>query len=112
MKTIRTLAAALLAAFIAAPAAAQPKPGIEKLYVLYCGDIALVDASSFTPGASGPGHLSVTCYLIKHGSNWVLFDTGLGDQIVNMPEGQKSNAGVWTVKKTLTSQLEIGRAHV
>lgn len=91
-------------------ALAQPaKPGIERMYVLYCGDIALDDASSFTPGASGPGHLTVTCYLIKHARGWVLFDTGVGDHIVNMPDGQKSRAGVWTVKKTLESQLaELG----
>jgi glyoxylase-like metal-dependent hydrolase (beta-lactamase superfamily II) len=94
---------------LAQSALAQGKPGIERMYVLYCGDIALNDASSFTPGASGPGHLSVTCYLIKHARGWVLFDTGVGDHIVSMPNGQKSQAGVWTVKKTLESQLaEIG----
>ena len=63
------------------------------MYVLYCGDIALNDASSFTPGASGPGALSVTCYLIKHSQGWLLWDTGLPDAIVSMPAGQKSNAG-------------------
>jgi N-acyl homoserine lactone hydrolase len=89
--------------------AQQGKPGIERLYVLYCGDIALNDASSFTPGASGPGTLSVTCYLIKHAQGWLLWDTGLPDAIVAMPDGQKSNAGVWTSKKTLASQLtELG----
>lgn len=89
--------------------AQQAKPGIERMYVLYCGDIALNDASSFTPGASGPGHLSVTCYLIKHARGWVLYDTGVGDHIISMPNGQKSQAGVWTVKKTLESQLaELG----
>src|SRR5687767_6535324 len=94
---------------LARPALAQGKPGIERMYVLYCGDIHLNDASSFTPGASGPGHLSVTCYLIKHARGWVLFDTGVGDHIVNMPNGQKSGAGYWTVKKTVESQLaEIG----
>jgi glyoxylase-like metal-dependent hydrolase (beta-lactamase superfamily II) len=95
---------------LAPPALAQTaKPGIERMYVLYCGDIALNDASSFTPGASGPGHLTVTCYLIKHARGWVLFDTGVGDAIVDMPNGQKSRAGVWTVKKTLVSQLaELG----
>jgi glyoxylase-like metal-dependent hydrolase (beta-lactamase superfamily II) len=95
---------------LAPSAVAQPgKPGIERMYVLYCGDIALNDASSFTPGASGPGALTVTCYLIKHARGWVLFDTGLGDAIINMPNGQKSNAGVWTLKKTLASQLnELG----
>jgi glyoxylase-like metal-dependent hydrolase (beta-lactamase superfamily II) len=95
---------------LALPAFAEPaKPGIERMYVLYCGDIALNDASSFTPGASGPGHLTVTCYLIKHARGWVLYDTGLGDHIIGMPNGQKSRAGVWTLKKTLASQLaELG----
>jgi N-acyl homoserine lactone hydrolase len=79
--------------------------GVERLYVLYCGDIALNDASSFTPGASGPGALSDTCYLIKHGQDWLLWDTGLPDSLVGRPDGMKSNAGVWTSKKTLASQL-------
>ena len=105
---LATICIGLIAALGLPPALAQ-QPGVEGMYVLYCGDIALNDASSFTPGASGPGALSVTCYLIKHGQDWLLFDTGLGDAIINMPEGQKSNAGVWTVKKTLTSQLaELG----
>src|SRR5436190_19448197 len=109
MKRLCALLAMLMLAAVQSASAQQSKPGIERLYVLYCGDIALNDASSFTPGASGPGALSVTCYLIRHGQDWLLFDTGLGDAIINMPEGQKSNAGVWTVKKTLTSQLaELG----
>ena len=104
-----TVVAGLTAAFAPPALAQQGKPGVERMYVLYCGDIALNDASSFTPGATGPGTLSVTCYLIRHGQDWLLFDTGLGDAIINMPGGQKSNAGVWTVRKTLASQLaEIG----
>jgi N-acyl homoserine lactone hydrolase len=107
---VMTVCATLTAlAPLTRPALAQGKPGIERMYVLYCGDIHLNDASSFTPGASGPGHLSVTCYLVKHARGWVLFDTGVGDHIVSMPNGQKSGAGFWTVKKTLESQLaELG----
>jgi N-acyl homoserine lactone hydrolase len=91
-------------------ALAQPaKSGIERMYVLYCGDIALNDASSFTPGASGPGALTVSCYLIKHRQGWLLWDTGIPDAIASMPNGQKSNAGNWTSRKTLASQLaELG----
>jgi len=107
------LSLAAIAAWVAAlqPGCAQPASpprgtsGIERLYVLYCGDIALNDASSFTPGASGPGALSDTCYLIKHAQGWVLWDTGLPDSLVAMPDGMKSNAGTWTSKKTLASQL-------
>ncbi len=89
--------------------AQAPGPGLERLYVLYCGDIALNDMGRFSPGYSGPGELSVTCYLIKHAQGWLMWDTGLPDAVAAMPDGQKSNAGVWYHKKTLASQLaEIG----
>lgn len=91
------------------PAAAPAGSGIERMYVLYCGDIALDNAGEFTPGASGPGALSVSCYLIKHRQGWLLFDTGLPDAIAAMPNGLKSVVGNWTVRKTLVSQLaELG----
>jgi N-acyl homoserine lactone hydrolase len=110
------LAVVILAGFAAAAGshasaqqAASPTSGIERMYVLYCGDIALNDASSFTPGASGPGALSVSCYLIKHRQGWLIWDTGIPDTIASMPNGQKSNAGNWTSRRTLMSQLaEIG----
>ncbi len=108
LATLAALSPGLPAA--AQPAAPQPaRSGIERLYVLYCGDIALDNAASFTPGATGPGALSVSCYLIKHRRGWLLWDTGLPDAIVSMPNGQKSGAGVWTSRKTLASQLaELG----
>ncbi len=107
---------AAMAATFAQPAAAQPSAapsvpgaGIERMYVLYCGDIALNDAWSFTPGASGPGALTVSCYLIKHRQGWLLWDTGIPDAIAAMPNGQKSGAGNWTSRKTLASQFaELG----
>jgi N-acyl homoserine lactone hydrolase len=115
MTRISIAAAALLALVAVSPrvSAQQPaaagKSGIERMYVLYCGDIALDDASSFTPGATGPGALSVTCYLIKHRQGWLLFDTGIPDNIASMPNGFKSQVGMWTSKRTLVSQLaELG----
>jgi N-acyl homoserine lactone hydrolase len=111
MKRLALVVASILACCAALQAAvAQPgKPGIERMYVLDCGEIALNDMGRFSPGFSGPGLLSTTCYLIKHGQNWLIWDTGLGDAIAGMPNGQPSNAGVWRVKKTLASQLaEIG----
>jgi glyoxylase-like metal-dependent hydrolase (beta-lactamase superfamily II) len=111
MKAIASLAAAILAvAASIEPALPQAaKPGLERMYVFYCGDIALNDMGRFSPGYSGPGALSSTCYLFKHAQGWLLWDTGLPDAIASMPEGRKSNAGVWHVKKTLAAQLaEIG----
>lgn len=89
---------------------AQNKPGIERMYVLYCGDIGLPDQGRFSPGLTGPGNLSVTCYLIKHSGGWLLYDTGLGDELVALePGGLKRPASVWHNKKTLASQLaQIG----
>src|SRR5262245_20861058 len=110
-KAMAALGGVLFALMVSiAPALAQAaKPGVERMYVLYCGDIALTDMGRFSPGYSGPGALASTCYLFKHTQGWLLWDTGLGDAIASMPEGQKSNAGVWHVKKTLASQLdEIG----
>src|SRR5262245_26280331 len=108
MKPLSTLVAAILT-LLAMMLQASAQGGIERLYVLYCGDITLNDMGRFSPGYSGPGALSVTCYLIKHRQGWLLFDSGLGDAIAGKPEGQRSNAGVWHVKKTLASQLdEIG----
>lgn len=112
-KTSIVIAAVLaLVAACAGPRAFAQQPaksGIERMYVLYCGDIALENAAEFTPGATGPGALSVTCYLIKHRDGWLLFDTGLGDQIAAMPAGFKSQVGLWTVKRTLASELaELG----
>jgi len=111
MTPISTALVALLGLLLGADrAGAQaPKSGLERMYVLYCGDIALNDMGRFSPGYSGPGALSSTCYLLKHAQGWLLWDTGLGDAVASMPEGQKSNAGVWYMKRTLASQLdEIG----
>jgi len=111
MKKLVTVLASILAWFaVAQPLFAQQgKPGVERLYVLYCGEIALNDMGRFSPGYSGPGMLTDTCYLIKHAQGWLLWDTGLGDAVAAMPNGQPSNAGVWHNKKTLASQLaEIG----
>src|SRR5215831_9932855 len=85
MKAIDCLAGALIAltASIAPGLAQAPKSGIERMYVLYCGDIALTDMGRFSPGYSGPGALSSTCYLFKHAQGWLLWDTGLGDAIAS-----------------------------
>src|SRR5258708_229698 len=107
---VAMLAFAVAISVSSQPASAQQpsapgKFGIERMYVLYCGDIALNDASSFTPGASGSGALTVSCYLIKHRDGWLLWDTGIPDAIASMPNGQKSGAGNWTTPNTLVSQI-------
>jgi N-acyl homoserine lactone hydrolase len=102
------------------PAWAQSKtPGIDRLYVLDCGMGRAPDESTrWTPGFNvGKAiDISVSCYLIRHGQDYFLWDTGISDQVASMPNGwlPTNNAAkdiLWMRAKTLASQLkQIGVA--
>ena len=51
---------------------------VERLYVMDCGHNAATDQSRWSPGVNvgKPIELSDNCYLIKHGTEWLLWDTG------------------------------------
>ena len=110
------LAAAALGAIalLIAPsgsASAQAAPRLQ-LYTLDCGRLELEDMGMFSDTgehAGEPGVMAVPCYLIRHGENWLLWDTGLGDGLAALPEGKTQFGGRWTVRRTLVSQLaELG----
>jgi glyoxylase-like metal-dependent hydrolase (beta-lactamase superfamily II) len=99
------LAAALMAA---AGAAAQPGTA-ERLYVMDCGHNAASDQSRWSPGVNvgKPIALSDNCYLIRHGTGWLLWDTGYPDAVAEKPV--TTPAGTATRARTLAAQLaEIG----
>lgn len=49
------------------------------------------------------------CYLIHHGKDWMLWDTGLGDKIAAKPNGVMIYGARFSVRRTLVSQLaELG----
>ena len=115
MKRILSIAAAFSVAALGAlgsePALAQAKPGVEKLYILNCGEGTAGDISRWSPGVNEGKSMPFVdnCYLIKHAQGWMLWDTGLTDAIAAMPEGQKPadpRATHWFRPKTLASQLE------
>ncbi len=55
------------------------------------------------------GNLAVPCYLIHHGKDWLIWDTGLGDKIASEPNGETKFGLLFTVHRTLASQLaQIG----
>lgn len=55
------------------------------------------------------GYMVVPCYLIKHGNDWLLWDTGNGDEIAAHPAGIYKIGIRFIVQKTLVSQLaELG----
>ncbi len=107
-----TIAAAFCLAplLFSQPSYAQAKPGIERLYILNCGEGVAGDISRWSPGVNVGKSMDFvdSCYLIKHAQGWLLWDTGVTDAISAMPDGQKpSDPGAthWKRPKTLVSQL-------
>lgn len=55
------------------------------------------------------GVMAAPVFLIHHGNDWMLWDTGLGDRIADEQNGEEKFGGRFTVKKTIKSQLaELG----
>ena len=87
------------------------KPGVERLYVLNCGEGTAGDISRWSPGVNVGKSMEFvdSCYLIKHSQGWLLWDTGVADAIAAIPEGQRPSdprATHWRLPKTLAAQIE------
>ena len=65
------------------------KPGVEKLYILNCGEGVAGDISRWSPGVNEGKSMDFVdnCYLIKHAQGWFLWDTGVMDSVAAMPNG-------------------------
>jgi N-acyl homoserine lactone hydrolase len=101
--------AALLTALCAGPTSAAAAD-VDKLYILDCGEGHAADQSRWSPGVNVgvPMDISDNCYLIHHGQDWFLWDTGITDAVAAMPDGLKGQGGGpdWKRSKTLAGQLE------
>jgi N-acyl homoserine lactone hydrolase len=90
------------------------KPGLERLYILNCGEGRAGDISRWSPGVNVGQSMDFVdnCYLIRHAQGWFLWDTGVADAIAAMPDGQAPSdprATHWRRPKTLAAQLgELG----
>jgi glyoxylase-like metal-dependent hydrolase (beta-lactamase superfamily II) len=102
---------------VASAGSALPDPvhaGIaDRLYRLDCGHSLANDESVWTPGENVGRDIafSSTCWLIKHGSEWLLWDTGVPESTLNDPRGWSTlpKLIVYHLDKSLTDQLaEIG----
>ena len=85
---------------------------VERIYALDGGIAEVADASIYSPGIDIGKPLSLSCnaYLIRHAGQWILWDTGTGDELVHVPGGRIIAHGIrGVVTRTLKSQLdEIG----
>jgi N-acyl homoserine lactone hydrolase len=92
----------------------RPSPAtIDRLYRLDCGHSKANDESVWTPGENVGKTIefSSTCYLIRHGSDILLWDTGVPDDTANDPAGWSTlpKLIVYHLDRTITSQLaELG----
>jgi N-acyl homoserine lactone hydrolase len=98
------LAADLLLA--AGGSASAQTSGVERLYVLDCGEAHAPDQSRWSPGVNvgKPIDISDNCYLIHHKQGWMLWDTGIPDAVAEMREPAPGPIP-WRRGKTLAFQL-------
>lgn len=107
-----SVALAFLAALFACSTTAPAGSGVQRLYVLYCGEAHIPDISPWSPGVDvgQPAVFSDNCYLIHHGKDWMLWDSGYTDSLAEKPDGIAGPRGMRAFRtKTLVSQMaEIG----
>jgi len=108
-----TLAVPLLAAALAVHSshAQSARPGVEKLYILNCGEGVAGDISRWSPGLNEGKSMNFvdSCYLIRHAQGWFLWDTGVADAVAAMPDGlapADPKAVLWRRPKTLAGELD------
>ena len=111
-RTIGFVAALLSAVWLMDAGHAQSgKPGVEKLYILNCGEGTSSDVSRWSPGVDEGKSIDFVdnCYLIKHAQGWMLWDTGIPDAVAAMPNGlvpADPKGLFWHRPKTLAAQLD------
>jgi N-acyl homoserine lactone hydrolase len=105
MLLLPLLLAACLAACSHAP---SQEAGVQRLYVLYCGEAHIRDVSPWSPGfnVGKPAVFSDNCYLIQHGKDWMLWDSGYPDALAARPEGVMGSRDSLAIRtQTLAAQL-------
>ena len=114
MSRTRSIAlTAIVAALAWTAVLAGAAGGLERLYVLDCGQNIGKDQSRWSPGVKEgkSNEFSDNCYLIRHAKGLLLWDTGIPDAVAAMPDGMVVANGAITQRraKTLAAQLvEIG----
>lgn len=105
MPSSRLLAALLLAAAAGGCDMLLWRSPTDRLYVMDCGHNAALDQSRWSPGVNvgKPIDLSDNCYLIRHGKQWLLWDTGYPDAVADKPV--TTAVGTATRARKLAAQL-------
>ena len=109
-KILYVLVAGTVISGLCAFAAGGQTPGSTKLWRLDCGSTYIPDLNLFSDTRAYPGQgkaLTASCYLIKHGDRYMLWDTGLPASMKGAKIDQKTGGA--TITKTIVEQLgELG----
>src|SRR5271156_2892641 len=102
------LAAMLIAPLTAAPSLAADAVA-QRLYVLDCGTNLGKDQARWSPGVNvgQPILFADNCYLIRHGTQLLLWDTGLPDDIAGKPDGVPTAGGAIVARRTKTLAAQL-----
>jgi glyoxylase-like metal-dependent hydrolase (beta-lactamase superfamily II) len=95
---------------LACAAAGAHATGVERMYVLDCGESQTSDVSAnWSPGVNvgQPRLFSDNCYLIRHPKGWFLWDSGIPDAVAEKPEGVVGAGGLLVLKVTRTLQAQL-----
>ena len=89
-RSVFCIAALAVLSVTVAAASAQTQSGVDKLYIVNCGEGVAGDISRWSPGVNVGKSMDFVdnCYLIHHTQGWLLWDTGLTDDIAAMPGGR------------------------
>lgn len=115
MKFRKILAVATVALATTAPAMAQNTD--VQLWRLDCGTVAANDLNAFSDTQAYTGQskrLASSCYLIRHGSDYLLWDTGLPSAMKGKPldDSQAMDATVTLTIKEQLAQLKVDPAKI
>ena len=99
---------AALSVFIL-PTFGQTRSGVDRLYILNCGEGVAGDVSRWSGVDAGKSiPMADNCYLIHNTLGWLLWDTGVADAIAAIPNGQAPSdprAIHWYRPKALAAEL-------
>jgi|SRR6185437_6144503 len=80
-----------------------------RVYALNCGSINIHDGAEFSDTgyySHKPLLLADPCFLIKHNSDWLMWDLGLGEQYVGHPVENKEHGVTLSASVSLVAQLK------
>lgn len=116
LKSMCLMAAVVLLSCSTTPALAAGSA--DRVYVIECGSGRAEDQSLWSPGVNvgKPIDFANNCYLIRHGNDYMLWETGLSDALADEPRGERHTQPggtkfVWRKTTRLIKQLaDVGVA--